>query len=107
MPRLPHTSRQAALVFTVLLEQPDRWRHGYELMQATSLKSGSLYPMLIRLSDDGLLDARWQTDADSGRPRREYRLNTAGRSLATERIARFAVREGAKRSAQQDKAAPS
>lgn len=97
MPRLPHTSRQAAQLFSVLLEQPDTWRHGYDLMQATSLKSGSLYPLLIRLADDHYLDARWETDANSGRPRREYRLNAAGKSLATERVSRFAAREASEK----------
>ena len=28
-----------------------RWRHGYELSQKTGLKTGTLYPLLIRLSD--------------------------------------------------------
>lgn len=96
MPRLPHTSQQAAHLFLALLDQPERWWHGYALMQATGLKSGSLYPLLIRLADDGFLDARWEVDADNGRPRREYRLTAAGKSLAAERIARFKARTAAK-----------
>ncbi len=93
MPRLPHTSNQAAKVFITLLEQPEQWWHGYGMMQATQLKSGSLYPLLIRLSDEGLLDSRWETDADSGRPRREYQLTVEGRLLASERVARFQARQ--------------
>lgn len=96
MPRPPHTSRQAAELFAALLDQPDRWWHGYALMQATGLKSGSLYPLLIRLADDGYLDARWQVEDDNARPRREYRLTAAGKSLAAERIARFEARKAAK-----------
>lgn len=93
MPRLPHTSNQAAQVFIALLERPEQWWHGYGLMQATQLKSGSLYPLLIRLSDEGLLDSRWETEADSGRPRREYQLTPAGELLAYERVVRFQSRQ--------------
>ena len=93
MPRLPHTSKQAAQLFAAMLERADAWQHGYALMQQTGLASGSLYPLLIRLADDGYLDLRWQ-EQDSGPARREYRLTPAGRSLAHERLARFAARTG-------------
>ena len=33
-----------------------RWRYGYDLGKETGLKSGSLYPILIRLADRGLLE---------------------------------------------------
>jgi PadR family transcriptional regulator PadR len=36
------------------------WRHGYGLAQETSLKSGTLYPILIRLADWGLGEASWE-----------------------------------------------
>lgn len=97
MPRLSHTSDQAAQIFLALLQQPDRWWHGYALMKETELKSGSLYPLLIRLSDEGLLEARWQTPDDRGRPRREFRLTKAGETLASERIARFHARQAKQR----------
>jgi DNA-binding PadR family transcriptional regulator len=94
MTRLPHTSEQAAILFRILLETQIDWHHGYALMQATGLKSGSLYPLLIRLADDGFLESEWETPDSDNRPRRLYRLTATGRALAHERIARFEARQG-------------
>jgi DNA-binding PadR family transcriptional regulator len=69
-------------VLAVMTADPARWYHGYELLGATGLKSGSLYPILIRLSDGGWLDTAWEHDAPPGRPRRHlYRLSGEGRRL--------------------------
>ena len=92
MNRPAHSSNQAAILLRALLTAPGEWRHGYGLMQDTGLQSGSLYPLLIRLADDGFLDSAWETDAATARPRRVYRLNAAGHSLAHERVARAAAR---------------
>jgi PadR family transcriptional regulator, regulatory protein PadR len=72
-------------VLDALAEDPRRWRHGYDLLAPTGLKSGSLYPILIRLGDRGLLEAVWERDAPPGRPPRHlYRLTAAGLELARE-----------------------
>ena len=43
------------------------------------LPSGSLYPMLVRLSDRHLLEAKWEDGQPLGRPPRHlYRLTWAG-----------------------------
>lgn len=93
MVRSAHTSKQAAELFQVLLKAPDAWRHGYALMRETGLASGSLYPLLMRLADEGFLDSEWEAASDGGRPRKLYRLTASGRSLAHERLARFAARK--------------
>lgn len=78
----PNQSRQTQALLLALLERPLQWRHGYELSKATGLKSGTLYPLLIRLSDQGLLDSKWQ-EAEPGRPpRHAYRLTASGKALA-------------------------
>jgi DNA-binding PadR family transcriptional regulator len=83
MPRSPNVSRQTRAVFAVLMGAPQSWRYGYDLAKETELKSGTLYPLLIRLSDQGLLEARWEDEAAPGRPRRHlYRLTASGRALA-------------------------
>jgi PadR family transcriptional regulator, regulatory protein PadR len=47
------------------------------------LKSGSLYPILIRLADRGLVEARWEEEQPAGRPRRHlYRLTSDGLASA-------------------------
>src|SRR5262249_24865206 len=71
--------------------EPSRWRHGYALARQTGLKSGTLYPILIRLADRGLVEARWQDEPQPGRPRRHlYRLNADGLASATAPLGRRA-----------------
>ncbi|MEA3141183.1 MAG: PadR family transcriptional regulator, regulatory protein PadR [Gammaproteobacteria bacterium] len=85
MPRPPNASRQTHQLLAVLLEQPRSWRHGYELAKETGLKSGTLYPLLMRLSEQGLLQSRWtQSDQPGKPPRHLYRPTVAGLSLARE-----------------------
>src|ERR1700721_4337492 len=85
MPRPPNASRQTHLLLAALLDQPRAWRHGYELAKEIGLKSGTLYPLLMRLSDQGLLDARWQDSSQPGKPPRHmYRPTAAGLALARE-----------------------
>ena len=76
------------LVLAALCEQPSRWCHGYALARQTGLKSGTLYPILIRLADRGLVEARWQDEPTPGRPRRHlYRLTARGLAAATDALA--------------------
>jgi len=77
MQRLTRPTTRALLAF---LEAPRTWRYGYDLMKAAELSSGTLYPLLARLADDGLLESRWQESPHAGRPPRQlYRLTAAGR----------------------------
>jgi DNA-binding PadR family transcriptional regulator len=47
------------------------------------MRAGSMYPILIRLADRGLLETSWETDRVPGRPARHlYRLTGAGRDYA-------------------------
>ena|SRR6185312_12971965 len=76
-PRKP--SPQTQTVLTTLANRPSDWLYGLELAKLTGLKSGSLYPILIRLSERGLLESRWLDPTDPGRPpRHAYRITTAG-----------------------------
>ncbi len=61
-------SAQALAVLAVLADQPGRWQHGYAIAQDTGLKSGSLYPILIRLAERGLLEACWEQEQPGGGP---------------------------------------
>jgi PadR family transcriptional regulator, regulatory protein PadR len=93
MPRRQHTSLQALQLFRLLLDAPEAWYYGYQLCEATGLKSGTLYPLLMRLADQGLLDAKWEESVIAGRPPRHlYRLTEAGVRLAQSRVAEFAPR---------------
>ena len=78
------------LVLALLEARP---RHGYELGKLIESRShgrlqfriGSLYPILCRLEEKGLITGRW-VEKSGERRRRFYRLTSAGRAmLATQR----------------------
>jgi DNA-binding PadR family transcriptional regulator len=82
--RVRKPSPQTIAVLLALAGEPSRWRYGYELGREVGLKAGSLYPILIRLSDRELVEASWETEPSSGRPPRHlYRLTDGGLELAT------------------------
>ena len=88
MPRTANISPQTRAVLAALASQPQAWRYGYDLARETGLKSGTLYPLLIRLADQGFLEAEWRQPLQFGRPpRHAYRLTQAGLALSTERAA--------------------
>ena len=85
MGRVRKPSRQMLLLLEVLLGSAPDWRHGYDLLKQTGLLSGTLYPLLMRMTDQGLVEAEWQAPAQPGRPARHaYRLTAAGVALARE-----------------------
>ena len=89
----PEFSAQTLSVLAALCDQPSQWQHGYALAKQTGLKSGTLYPILIRLADRGLVEACWQDEPTPGRPRRHlYRLTSAGLASATGALASAAER---------------
>jgi PadR family transcriptional regulator, regulatory protein PadR len=78
--------RRGALSIAVLasLHEP---QYGYSVRKRLAdagleIDEGTLYPLLRRLEDQGLLLSEWR-EADS-RQRRYYRLDKAGRSVLAE-----------------------
>lgn len=68
-------------VLAALLADLTRDMYGLELVRATGLKSGTLYPLLDRLETEGVVESRWEETkpAELGRPRRRfYRLTGHG-----------------------------
>jgi PadR family transcriptional regulator PadR len=79
MPRVRRPSPHTLSLFDALMKRARSWHYGYELTQLTELKSGTLYPILMRLCDRGLLESKWQDSPQPGRPPRHmYRLTSAG-----------------------------
>ena len=71
------------ILLEALYSGSQQWRHGYELMKETGILSGTLYPLLMRMTDAGLVEAEWREPAQPGRPARHvYRLTTDGLALA-------------------------
>jgi PadR family transcriptional regulator, regulatory protein PadR len=74
-------SPQSIKVLRALAADPAQWRYGYDLVAEVHLKSGSLYPILVRLADRGLLETSWEPGRGSRPPRHLYRLTGAGREF--------------------------
>jgi len=58
--------------------------YGYNLMETTGLPSGTVYPALRRLEQDGLIHSQWerQSIADAGQrpPRKYHKLTPVGKA---------------------------
>ena len=81
------------LVLQLVCEKPS---YGYALLlqlaerggEMLHLKEGTLYPILYRLEDDGLIAARWQPGEGRVTPKKYYEATPAGREeLARQRAA--------------------
>jgi len=94
MGRNRRPSKQMLLLLEVLSARSQQWRHGYDLMKETGLLSGTLYPLLMRMTEQGLVEAEWREPEQLGRPARHvYRLTAAGITLA-QAVARPNARPG-------------
>jgi PadR family transcriptional regulator, regulatory protein PadR len=66
----------------MFLDDPmaDYW--GFEIMKATGLASGTIYPLLARLESMRWLESGWDDETVSGPRRRYYRLTSEGAASA-------------------------
>jgi len=93
MNRSRKLSPQTAAVLGALANRPSDWLYGLELAKLTGLKSGSLYPILIRLADRALLESQWLPPSELGRPpRHAYRITAAGRKALADAAAKPSAR---------------
>jgi len=77
-------------LLAVLVADPDGDHYGLELMRESGLASGTLYPILARLTEAGWLEKRWEKldPVAAGRPARAYyRLTRQALPLARQRLA--------------------
>jgi PadR family transcriptional regulator len=87
-------------VLRVMLADPSAAHYGYDLMKAAKLPSGTLYPMLARLQQDGLVNAEWEAprpDAAGRPPRKYYQLTAEGLRVARLELAQAASSAPARR----------
>ena len=88
--RLSHQGLRVLRVFLDALSEDVRAElAGTDLMSATGVSSGTLYPILLRFEKAGLLESRWESEQPEalGRPRRRfYRMTKAGAQLAHEAL---------------------
>jgi PadR family transcriptional regulator, regulatory protein PadR len=86
------TLKKGTAELLVLAQLEDKPSHGYEIAQqidrrsngAVSFHAASLYPVLYRLEQRGLIAGRWVEKAGQRR-RRYYTLTAAGRKVLAER----------------------
>ena len=61
------------------------FHHGFDIMDATGLPSGTVYPILRRLDREGLLESNWEAHASAQKaqrpPRRYYGITPAGERM--------------------------
>jgi PadR family transcriptional regulator PadR len=69
------------------------FHHGFDIMDATGLPSGTVYPILRRLDREGLLESQWEKPSLAQReqrpPRRYYEITEAGEGMLAEAVARY------------------
>ena len=69
------------------------FHYGFDIMDATGLPSGTVYPILRRLDGEGLLASAWEKQADAQReqrpPRRYYDITAAGEALLADAASRY------------------
>ena len=88
----PRFSAQTLSVLAAMEADPTAWLHGYLLAKQTGLASGTLYPILIRLAERCLIEARWEDEQPAGRPRRHlYRLTADGLVAARDALPQAAL----------------
>ncbi|MCA1586022.1 MAG: PadR family transcriptional regulator [Acidobacteria bacterium] len=79
-----------ALVLQALLHGR---HHGFDIMDATGLASGTVYPILRRLDAEGLVRSKWEPHGtarlEQRPPRRYYELTGGGAALAREAATRY------------------
>ena len=89
MARFPMTYPTAA----TLLAIRNGHRYGFDVMDATGLPDGTVYPILRRLERRGFLVGQWESEtkarAEQRPARRYYRLTPAGEAVVDEAVARF------------------
>lgn len=82
-------------VMQVLYDEMDGEHYGASLSEATGISNGTLYPILGRLEDAGLISGEWEPNPQGRRRRFIYRLSGSGIRLYEEKRATFTQRGNA------------
>ncbi len=71
--------------------------HGFDVIDATGLASGTVYPILRRLEEERLVTARWESVSiareEARPPRRYYELTAAGEKVLEKALERYRLNE--------------
>lgn len=86
-PRYEKQIKKGVLEILVLKLLEDNEKYGYQLISELkersgdmfTLKEGTLYPILYRLEDDGLVESRWSEPKGKEISRKYYQITSKGR----------------------------
>lgn len=79
MPPRPQLTNNALQVMAVMHSDLDGQHYALSLSQATNLSNGTLFPILDKLENMGLIEAEWEAKNPHGRrARRFYKLTGEG-----------------------------
>ena len=97
---MPVRNRRIGLGTIAILQALDAGRRfGFDVMDATGLTAGTVYPALERLEDLGFVRSRWESETVAhrdGRPARRYfEITAAGRKTLIESLARYPLLQAA------------
>jgi PadR family transcriptional regulator len=77
----------------ILQAMANGYGYGFDIMDATGLPSGTVYPALRRMEAGGLIDSAWEKPAIAQReqrpPRKYYQLTRAGQHALAEAARRY------------------
>lgn len=79
-------SPQTTLVLAEFLQRRQEWRYGYDISRNTGLKSGTLYPILMRLAEHRMLETSWEAAEVGKPPRHIYKLTGDGLRYANAQV---------------------
>lgn len=83
--------KKGVLEIVILKLLSEKEMYGYELVaelnrrgKSFNIKEGTLYPILYRLEDDGLMETRWEQSAIRAQPKKYYTVTEKGKQFMTE-----------------------
>jgi PadR family transcriptional regulator, regulatory protein PadR len=81
----------------ILQAAADGYGYGFDIMDATGLPSGTVYPALRRMEATGFINSRWEAPAVAQREQRParkyYELTKAGKHALAEAASRYRLAE--------------
>jgi DNA-binding PadR family transcriptional regulator len=91
---IAYLSHSAAVILQALA---NGYQYGFDIMDITGLPSGTVYPALRRLEENGLIDSKWEkpliAQRDRRPPRKYYELTADGKDALAEAVKRYRLIE--------------
>lgn len=95
----PNKTKNNVRILERFCKDPTEEIHGFKLVEDLGIKSGNVYPFLIKWESRGWFESRWEESDRPGPRRRLYRLTAFGAKAAQE----FLEEAGAKPHSHRDR----